>query len=311
MELVSIIIPTYNSELFLDRALESIFEQTYTHWEVWIVDDASTDATHSIIKKWQDKDSRIHAHFLPINSGGPAHPINEGIKKATGKYVAILEHDDWWHKEKLTQQIAVFQKDVSGSIGCVTADVEMVYTEFDKKTIYHMQQYEQKQLLQKLFLGKFFFSFSIPLIKKDVFVSVGPIDERFAIAGDQDFFIRLAAVTSFGHVAHTLVFYSVHKTNLSSNQNKNNYKKQINDWLLLLEKHKDKFNFYKNAYAAKLGQVAFLYGLLGDTTNARYYFKQAFIVQPYNIKNYSKYCALLFFGVRARAIVSLFNRVRF
>jgi glycosyltransferase involved in cell wall biosynthesis len=311
MELISIIIPTYNSEAFLDRALESIFAQTYTQWEVWIVDDASTDTTSSIIKKWQEKDSRVHALLLPTNSGGPAHPINEGVQKATGEYVAILEHDDWWHREKLEQQIAVFQKDTSNKVGFVTTDVEMIYSEFYKKTVYRMRRYEHKELLQKLFSGTFFFSFSIPLIRKDVFLSVGAIDEQFAIAGDQDFFIRLAEVTSFSHVPEPLVFYGVHATNLSSNQNKNNYIKQINDWLRLLNKYEEHFSFYKEAHAGKLGQIAFLYGLLGDKVNSRLYFKKAFVVQPYNIKNYTKYCLLLFFGVRARSVVSLFNRVRF
>jgi glycosyltransferase involved in cell wall biosynthesis len=311
MELISIIIPTYNSEAFLDRALESIFAQTYTHWEVWIVDDASTDTTSSIIKKWQEKDSRVHALLLSTNSGGPAQPINEGVQKATGKYIAILEHDDSWHREKLERQIAVFQKDTSNTVGCVTTDVEMIYSEFNKKTVYRMREYEHKELLQKLFSGTFFFSFSIPLIRKDVFLSVGAIDEQFAIAGDQDFFIRLAEATSFSHLPEALVLYSVHATNLSSNQNKNNYIKQINDWLRLFNKYEEHFSFYKEAHASKLGQIAFLYGLLGDKVNSRLYFKKAFVVQPYNIKNYTKYCLLLFFGVRARSVVSLFNRVRF
>ncbi|TPG44663.1 glycosyltransferase family 2 protein [Flavobacterium pectinovorum] len=108
-ELVSIIIPTYNTEKFIGLTLQSVQNQSYQNWEMILVDDASTDKTVKIINDFAEKDNRIKLFQLAKNSGnGVAR--NVALEKATGKYIAYLDADDLWFPMKLEKQIQ-FLKD--------------------------------------------------------------------------------------------------------------------------------------------------------------------------------------------------------
>ncbi|WP_166921432.1 glycosyltransferase family 2 protein [Flavobacterium poyangense] len=103
-ELVSVIIPTYNTEKFIRATLESVQNQSYSNWEAILVDDASTDQTVVIIEEFAQKDSRIKLFKLTENSGN-GFARNTALEKATGKYIAYLDADDLWFPEKLEKQI--------------------------------------------------------------------------------------------------------------------------------------------------------------------------------------------------------------
>lgn len=102
--LVSIIMPTFNSERFLKETIESILNQTYTNWELLITDDGSTDNTIKIIKDYQAFEKRIHLFRLSENSGA-AIARNNSISKANGRYIAFCDSDDTWNDDKLDKQI--------------------------------------------------------------------------------------------------------------------------------------------------------------------------------------------------------------
>jgi len=103
--LVSIITPCYNSDRFINECICSVLEQTYTNWELLIVDDASEDSSKHLINGFTEKDSRIRPFFLDKNVGA-AEARNVAISEAKGRYIAFLDIDDVWKKEKLTKQIA-------------------------------------------------------------------------------------------------------------------------------------------------------------------------------------------------------------
>jgi teichuronic acid biosynthesis glycosyltransferase TuaG len=103
-DLVSILTPTYNTEKFIRSTIESAKNQTYTNWEMILVDDASTDNTVAIIEEFIKKDSRIKLFKLPENRGN-GFARNAALEKATGKYIAYLDADDVWFPEKLEKQI--------------------------------------------------------------------------------------------------------------------------------------------------------------------------------------------------------------
>ena len=107
--LVSIITPSYNSSKFISTTIESVLEQTYQNWEMIIVDDLSPDNSIAIVKKYLPKDNRIKFLKLEKNSG-PAIARNYAIKEAKGRYIAFLDSDDLWHKDKLSKQITFMQK---------------------------------------------------------------------------------------------------------------------------------------------------------------------------------------------------------
>ncbi len=103
--LVSIIIPCYNAQKFIARTIISVQEQTYTNWEIIIVDDCSNDQTVSIIEQIAVKEPRILLLKLKVNAGtGVAR--NLALSKATGQYIAFLDADDLWKNNKLEKQLA-------------------------------------------------------------------------------------------------------------------------------------------------------------------------------------------------------------
>jgi glycosyltransferase involved in cell wall biosynthesis len=107
--LVSIVIPTFNSEKFIAETIESIQTQTFTNWEVVVVDDGSSDKTVSILSKIAQLDKRIHFFQLEKNSGaGIAR--NLALSKANGRYIAFLDSDDLWKPTKLEKQIKFMTK---------------------------------------------------------------------------------------------------------------------------------------------------------------------------------------------------------
>jgi len=103
-ELVSIIVPSYNSEKFVAETIESVINQTYSEWELLIVDDCSMDNTCEIIEKIAKSDSRINL-IKHVQNGGPAKARNTAIKRAKGRYIAFLDSDDLWLPHKLEHQL--------------------------------------------------------------------------------------------------------------------------------------------------------------------------------------------------------------
>jgi len=104
INMVSIITPAYNAEHFISATIQSVISQTFTNWEMIIVDDGSSDNTCAIINNFVAIDNRINLLKHSQNLGtGVAR--NKGIKKATGNYIAFLDADDVWEPHKLEAQL--------------------------------------------------------------------------------------------------------------------------------------------------------------------------------------------------------------
>lgn len=103
-DLVSIVVPVYNSEKFIDQTIETVKKQTYNNWELLLVNDCSTDKSKEIIIKKIKNDDRIKLLELEKNSGA-AIARNKGIENARGKYIVFLDADDLWNEKKLEKQV--------------------------------------------------------------------------------------------------------------------------------------------------------------------------------------------------------------
>ncbi len=106
-ELVSIIMPSYNTAKFISETIESVLAQTYTNWELIIVDDCSTDNTDEVVKSFLS-DNRIKYIKNEKNSGA-AISRNRALRESKGKWIAFLDSDDLWMPEKLERQIAFME----------------------------------------------------------------------------------------------------------------------------------------------------------------------------------------------------------
>ena len=113
--LISVITPSYNAERFIRETIDSVLNQTYSNWEMVIVDDCSTDNTTSIVKEYMERDNRIKLIVLEVNSGS-AVARNTAMENAKGQYIAFLDSDDLWLPEKLDKQLQFMQeKDIAFS----------------------------------------------------------------------------------------------------------------------------------------------------------------------------------------------------
>lgn len=106
-DLVSIIMPSYNTAKFIEETIDSVLAQTYTNWELIIVDDCSTDNTDEVVAKYTD--SRIRYLKNEKNSGA-AVSRNRALREATGRWIAFLDSDDLWTADKLEKQIRFMEE---------------------------------------------------------------------------------------------------------------------------------------------------------------------------------------------------------
>lgn len=103
-DLISIVVPVYNAEEFLDDTISSVLNQTYKNWELLLVNDCSPDNSKKVYEKFKD-DKRIKWFDLKRNSG-TAEARNKGIKESSGNYICFLDSDDFWDKDKLSKQVS-------------------------------------------------------------------------------------------------------------------------------------------------------------------------------------------------------------
>ena len=114
---VSVVMPSYNAEKYISEAIQSVIAQTYENWELLIIDDCSTDSTANIVKQFSDVDSRITLYSNPKNMG-VALTRNKGMNLAKGSWIALLDSDDVWHKDKLEKQLVAAENTGADIIYC-------------------------------------------------------------------------------------------------------------------------------------------------------------------------------------------------
>ncbi len=106
--LVSIITPLYNGEKYIGETIKSVISQTYTNWEMIIVNDGSKDNSESIVMSYAKNEPRIH--YVKQDNAGSAAARNNGIRHCKGQYIALLDADDLWSPEFLTSQISFMKE---------------------------------------------------------------------------------------------------------------------------------------------------------------------------------------------------------
>lgn len=120
--LVSVIIPVYNASNYIDRTLNSVFSQTYKNIEIIIVDDCSTDDTAKIIKEYEKTHSEI-IYYLQEKNMGAGYARNKALELAKGQYVAFLDSDDLWMRDKIQRQLKLMKN--RNCVFCYAA-IEMI-----------------------------------------------------------------------------------------------------------------------------------------------------------------------------------------
>ena len=119
---VSIIMPLYNAEKYVEQAIRSVMSQTYQDWELIVVNDCSRDSSASIVEQLAKEDKRVKSLRTERPSGSPTKPRNIAIEHAQGRYIAFLDSDDMWLPKKLEEQMPLFANE----------DVKVVFSYYKK-----------------------------------------------------------------------------------------------------------------------------------------------------------------------------------
>ncbi len=232
---ISIIIPTYNRANLIKNTIMGVINQTYTDWELLVVDDGSTDNTREIVEELIEKDNRIK-YFYEENSGCPSGPRNLGIEKAQGEYVAFLDSDDEWNPFKLEKQLKVFENSNNPKLGVVAC---YLYIK-DNKTgeiISEYNKFYRGDVLEKLINNNFPFTSSCIMTKLSILKEVGPFDSIFKVSEDVDMWLRISKLGyEFDYAPEYLLNYLVHDSNIYYGNKDFDGEKEF---IVLITKHKD------------------------------------------------------------------------
>ncbi len=207
---VSIIIPTFNSALYIRDALESVFSQSYDSYELIVIDDGSDDDTRTILEPYLNR-----LHFIYQEHGGVSVARNRGLSMASGKYVTFLDSDDIFFHDKLAIQAAFLDDHLE--VGAVHSGWHLI--DENKKLITKKEPWHQAPKLdledwlmwQPIFLGAMMFRRS--WLKK-----VGEFDTSLTQAEDTEFLLRLAmkgCPTSW--LKQPTVYYRQHGSGITKN----------------------------------------------------------------------------------------------
>lgn len=271
--LVSIVMPTYNRARLLNRAIQSVLNQTYTNFELIVVDDCSTDCTESVVKGFQDDRIRYIRHEK--NQGAPI-ARNNGIKAAKGEYIAFQDSDDVWLPTKLEKQMNAFN---SGS-----SDIGVVYTSCwlinqDEKTLVPSSRVKHTEgKIHDTLLEMNFVSMSSAIVRRDCFEKVGMFAKipRFQ---DWELWLRISKYYFFKHLREPLVNVYRQADSIS----------RKTDALILarkyiLFKYFDEISEKPKLLSKHYSDMGIFLCSKGDIRAGRKYFFKGMIAHPFNVK---------------------------
>lgn len=274
--LISVVIPTFNHEEYIEEAIQSVLEQTYKNYEIIVVDDGSKDNTRNIIRKFENNIKYIHQ-----KNQGPSFARNRGLKKASGGLIAFLDADDVWMKEKLDLQYDMIQQDMSiGIVGCSAYDIDKNGNIIDQWSSKDFQSHID--FLEELSIrNEFYGGTSGALIKKECFEKVGLFNEYLHFGEDWDMWLRITKIYNVRFAKEFLVKIRKH----DSPKGYKNIELVKNNIFYIIENniHKDCKKTKNKAFSVYYSNIANFYLQEKKALKSLYYSFKAILFFPKKI----------------------------
>lgn len=218
--LVSVVIPVFNGERYLQASLDSILGQTYRDTEFLIMDDASTDGAPEILRAYASADDRVRYQRQPQNVGIFAN-INAGIALARGDYVAIHHSDDLYHPEILAREVDYLDRNLDvGAVFCIDVFIDGEGREYGRlqlpPEIRAVEKLDYPMLLNGLLRHQnTFIRGGSGLFRSSVLLAAGPFEPAYLLRADLDMWLRLARQAPIAILDEYLVWYRYGHDNAS------------------------------------------------------------------------------------------------
>lgn len=202
--LVSILITTYNSADFVEDTVRSIMDQTYKNIEIVIVDDSSTDNTVKTLRKLSKEDERIKLFMNKKNLGVPKN-MNKGINKCNGKYIAVLDGDDWAYPYRIEEQVKFMEEHTD--IVLSSGYMDICNEELKSKTIrrYPLSDTEIREAMVRYDP----ISHPASIWKREALIKTGLYNSNFPICMDYDLIVRISEFGKYANIPKPLIKYRV------------------------------------------------------------------------------------------------------
>lgn len=264
--LVSVVIPCFNHEKYVQKAIQSVLQQSYSNIELIVIDDGSSDGSVGVVKKISHKHGFA---FITQENRGICKTLNRAIHDfSKGVYIALLASDDYWHPEKIKKQIELLEKNIHSEF-CFTQAAEFEDTQSEEFIRIFPQKPLSGRVLNQVFLRQHVPAGSM-LFSRNLYDAVGGFDENL-LEEDWDFVIRCASKTHFSVIPEPLFHYRSHATNIMKLRKRNEI---FHQKALLLTKN---YNLVKPYRWFISLFVHFLYDL--------YIIKLLNLISPKKIKN--------------------------
>lgn len=209
---LSIVMPTHNRAGYIGIAIESVLIQTYSDWELIVVDDGSTDETEAVVEAFIKRDARIH-YIRQNQNKGIASTRNNGVAQARGRYIAMLDSDDAWSSpEKLARQIAALEADPE--LGIVGTWLEII-NEKGVHTGDRLSYAQDDAGIRAKQIYKNSFAQSSVIFRKDAFEKAGGYDGRFIVTDDHDLWLKIGRSYRFATLPQYDLLYRRHSGNIT------------------------------------------------------------------------------------------------
>ncbi|MEM7712078.1 MAG: glycosyltransferase [Cyanobacteria bacterium P01_A01_bin.68] len=209
MPKISVVVPAYNSQSTILETIYSVLQQSFSDFELIVINDGSTDKTLRLLSTVND--ARLKVYSYP-NGGLPA-ARNRGIVRATGQFISFIDADDLWTPDKLELQLQALQKNPQAAVAyswtiCMGNDGSSFHPGISETV--------QGNVYSKLLVGNFIGSGSNVLIRREAIESVGYFDESLKSCEDWDYWMRLAPKWDFVVVPKPQIIYRLSSGAMSS-----------------------------------------------------------------------------------------------
>jgi glycosyltransferase involved in cell wall biosynthesis len=242
---ISVVMPVYNGQLFLKEAIDSILNQTYQNFELLVYNDGSTDKTEEILLKYEKQDRRV-IFFNDKNNKGYGRRLNEGLKKAKGKYIARMDHDDISLPDRFEQQLSFMEENpeviVCGSF----------YEELGTGRVVNLPENDEDIKLKLLAITPF--CHPSVMFRAEIFKKYNLCYSTDHMpAEDHALWVDLASYGAYFNLSIPLFQYRIHESNISGKE-RSDFQK-----LKLEEKQKEYINWYFKPLDLSLDDIELLH----------------------------------------------------
>jgi glycosyltransferase involved in cell wall biosynthesis len=243
---IAVIIPCYNAQKTIQTTLESVLQQTFGQFKIYVVNDGSTDDTSIVLSKFQEKYSE-KIDIITQRNQGQARARNRGIQESSEEYIAFIDSDDLWHPEKLEKQFSFLK--ANNNIGmCYTQGLEIDEQENKIGTIPVNPLYKG-DCFQRLILSNNIVASSV-MVRRSVLDRVGMFDTSLGACENWDLWLRISKEFLIDFLDVPLTYYRIHQNNMSQNSDKmyRNRKKVLEKHLLSSTSKSDLTHLIRKAF---------------------------------------------------------------